>query len=198
MENYKEAWLTGPAEVKLEPFRFDDVKDPAQYYYAPVYWAVEHTPQITNGTDATHFGPNASCTRAQVVTFLWRALGEAEPTVTQHPFQDVQANSYYYKAMLWAVEKGITNGTDATHFSPNATCTRGQVVRFLWNAAGKQQAAQVQNPFLDVEEGKYYYNAVLWAVEQKVTNGTDVTHFSPNTGCSRAQVVSFLYRLLGQ
>lgn len=164
------------------------------YYYDPVLWAVNHEPQITNGTSATTFSPDAGCTRAQVVTFLWRAAGMPEPTSTNNPFKDVKVGTYYYKAVLWAVEKNITTGTSTTTFSPEDTCTRGQIVTFLWRYEGKPAPISSGNPFKDVKSGRYYYNAVLWAVGVKVTSGTSTTTFSPEDTCTRAQVVTFLYR----
>ena len=160
------------------------------YCYDAVQWAVANG--ITNGTDATHFSPNAGCTRGQVVTFLWRAAGE--PTVSGNVgFVDVAAGSYCYEAVKWAVANGITKGTDATHFSPNATCTRGQVVTFMYRAEG-EPAVGGSNGFVDVAAGSYCYNAVQWAVANGITKGTDATHFSPNATCTRGQVVTFLYR----
>ena len=178
-----------------------DVKNPfvdvvsGQYYYDPVLWAVNHDPQITNGTDATHFSPMTTCTRGQVVTFLWRAKGCPEPKNTNNPFTDVKASDYYYKAVLWANENGITNGTSATTFSPMDPCTRAHVVTFLWRAENKP-AAGSSNPFVDVPDGLYFTDAVLWAVNHapQITNGTDATHFSPDKPCTRGQVVTFLYR----
>ena len=160
------------------------------YCYNAVQWAVANG--ITNGTDATHFSPNAGCTRGQVVTFLWRAAGE--PVVSGNVgFVDVAPGSYCYEAVKWAVANGITNGTDATHFSPNATCTRGQVVTFMYRAEG-EPAVGGSNGFVDVAAGSYCYNAVQWAVAKGITKGTDTTHFSPNATCTRGQVVTFLYR----
>ena len=160
------------------------------YCYDAVPWAVANG--ITNGTDATHFSPNAGCTRGQVVTFLWRAAGE--PTVSGNVgFVDVAPGSYCYEAVKWAVANGITKGTDATHFSPNATCTRGQVVTFMYRAAG-EPAVGGSNGFVDVAAGSYCYNAVQWAVAKGITKGTDTTHFSPSATCTRGQVVTFLYR----
>ena len=170
---------------------FSDVKS-GDYFYDAVLWAVENG--ITNGTSATEFSPKAGCTRGQVVTFLWRAAGEPEPTSSKNPFTDVRSNGYYYKAVLWAVEKGITNGTDKTHFSPNATCTRGQIVTFLWRSSGSPSAGSATNPFDDVKKTDYYYDAVLWAVSRGITKGTDKTHFSPRATCTRGQVVTFIYR----
>ena len=160
------------------------------YCYGAVQWAVANG--ITNGTDATHFSPNAGCTRGQVVTLLWRAAGE--PVVSGNVgFVDVAPGSYCYEAVKWAVAKGITKGTDATHFSPNATCTRGQVVTFMYRAEG-EPAVGGSNGFADVAPGSYCYEAVKWAVANGITNGTDATHFSPNATCTRGQVVTFLYR----
>ena len=130
------------------------------------------------------------------MTFLWRAAGTPEPAGTKNPFQDVKADQYYYKAVLWAVENGVTAGTSTTKFSPNTTCTRGQIVTFLYRFAEKPAVSGAANPFKDVAAGQYYYEAVLWAVENGVTAGTSSTKFSPNAVCTRAQVVTFLYRLL--
>ncbi|MBR2013127.1 MAG: bacterial Ig-like domain-containing protein [Clostridia bacterium] len=170
---------------------FKDVKA-ADYFETPVLWAV--TKGITNGTAADAFSPDADCTRGQIVTFLWRAAGEPKPETTKNPFKDVKKGEYYYNAVLWAVENGITNGMDATHFAPDASCTRGQVVTFLWRAAGEPKPETTQNPFKDVKKGEYYYNAVLWAVENGITNGMDATHFAPDATCTRGQIVTFLYR----
>ena len=168
---------------------FTDVAS-GSYCYDAVQWAVANG--ITNGTDATHFSPNAGCTRGQVVTFLWRAAGE--PVVSGNVgFVDVAPGSYCYEAVKWAVANGITNGTDATHFSPNATCTRGQVVTFMYRAEG-EPAVGGSNGFVDVAAGSYCYNAVQWAVANGITKGTDATHFSPSATCTRGQVVTFLYR----
>ena len=164
-----------------------------QFYSEPVLWAVNHDPQITNGLDATHFGPGVTCTRGQVVTFLWRAAGCPKPGTTENPFTDVRPGDYYYDAVLWAVEKGITNGTSRTAFSPGDPCTRAHVVTFLWRAKG-MPAAGSANPFGDVPDGQYYTDAVLWAVKNSVTNGTGAATFSPANACTRGQIVTFLYR----
>ena len=176
----------------VPPFRFDDVQDESQYFFDPVYWAVEKG--ITTGASATKFSPDAGCTRAQVVTFLWRAAGKPEPTKTENPFGDVQPDAYYYKAVLWAVEKGITTGTSATTFRPDQTCTRGQIVTFLWRYNEQPEPKSSTNPFTDVPAGQYYYKAVLWAVEKGITKGTSADKFSPDSTCTRAQIVTFLYR----
>ena len=182
--------MTVQTETPTNPFV--DVPESA-YYYNPVLWAVENG--ITNGVDATHFKPDGTCTRAHAVTFLWRTAGQPEPKTANMPFNDVKAGSYYEKAVLWAVEKGITNGTSATTFSPDDTCTRAQIVTFLWRSQNKP-AAGTANPFSDVANSAYYADAVLWAVKVGVTNGTSVTTFSPNDYCTRGQIVTFLYRAL--
>ncbi len=170
---------------------FDDV--PADAYYAEaVSWAVESG--ITRGVSATKFGPDNGCTRGQVVTFLWRAAGAPSPSGSDNPFSDVRKGDYFYDAVLWAVENGITAGTSRTTFSPDATCTRGQIVTFLWRANGAPAVKSTSNPFSDVRSEDYYYVAVLWAVENNITKGTGATAFSPSVTCTRAQIVTFLYR----
>ena len=161
------------------------------YYEDAVDWAVENG--ITQGTDDTHFSPDGICTRAQAVTFLWRAAGSPEPETRAMPFTDVPVGSYYYDAVLWAVENGITKGTSDTTFSPNMTCTRAQIVAFLWRSE-KSPAAGTANPFADVKSTAYYAVAVLWAVKENITKGTTNTTFSPNADCTRAQIVTFLWR----
>ncbi|MBR2047484.1 MAG: leucine-rich repeat protein [Oscillospiraceae bacterium] len=172
---------------------FEDV-DQTQWYFAPVLWAVEE--KITSGTSATTFAPNATCTRAQVVTFLWRAMGSPEPESEENPFSDVMETDYFYSAVLWAVEQGITSGTGNGQFSPNRPCTRDQVVTFLWRTMGQPEPEKTDNPFTDVTEGIYYYQPVLWAVENNITSGTSATTFAPSNPCTRAQVVTFLFRTL--
>ena len=174
---------------------FVDVEEDA-FYYDAVLWAVNRDPQITKGTDATHFSPDATCTRGQVVTFLWRAAGCPEPGGASNPFTDVKADAFYYKAVLWAVEQNITKGTSDTTFSPDKGCTRGQVVTFLHRFAGSPAPVSTEHPFKDVNAGTFYYEAVLWAVEQGVTNGTSDTTFSPDKTCTRGQIVTFLYRAM--
>ena len=161
------------------------------YYEDAVDWAVGNG--ITQGTDATHFSPDGICTRAQAVTFLWRAAGSPKPETRTMPFTDIPAGSYYYDAVLWTVENGITKGTSDTTFSPNMTCTRAQIVAFLWRSE-KSPAAGTANPFADVKSTAYYADAVLWAVKEDITKGTTSTAFSPNTDCTRAQIVTFLWR----
>ena len=176
-------------EAITEP-TFSDVPADA-YYFTPVEWAVKNG--ITSGTSATTFSPNAACTRAQAVTFLWRAAGSPAPKSAEMPFVDVSADAYYYDAVLWAVENGITAGTSATTFGPNITCSRAHIVTFLWRAQGTP-SADVLNPFADVAVDAYYNKPVLWAVENGITAGTSATTFSPNADCTRAQIVTFLYR----
>lgn len=161
------------------------------YYEDAVDWAVENG--ITKGTDDTHFSPDGICTRAQAVTFLWRTAGSPKPETRAMPFTDVPVGSYYYDAVLWAVENGITKGTSDTTFSPNTTCTRAQIVAFLWRSE-KSPAAGTANPFADVKSTAYYADAVLWAVKENITKGTTSTTFSPNADCTRAQIVTFLWR----
>lgn len=167
---------------------FTDVPSSA-WYYTPVQWAVSNN--ITAGTSTTKFSPNAVCTRAQAVTFLWNAAGQPKVTGTCK-FTDVSSNAWYYQAVLWAVNKGITSGTSATKFSPNAVCTRAQIVTFLWNAEGKL-ASSGSLTFTDVSSSAWYYQAVRWAVQNHITSGTSATTFSPNASCTRAQAVTFLY-----
>ena len=167
---------------------FYDVPNDA-YFYEAVKWAVDKG--ITNGLSDTMFGPYESCTRAQIVTFLWRAAGSPEPKAASS-FTDVPANAYYAKAVAWAVENGITNGMTETTFAPDATCTRGQSVTFLYRAL-KGTASGSAN-FTDVKSDAFYADAVNWAVASDVTNGTSATTFSPNADCTRAEIVTFLYR----
>ena len=169
---------------------FVDVPE-GSYYEEAVNWAVKNG--ITKGTDATHFSPNGICTRAQAVTFLWRAAGSPAAKSAVMPFTDVKAGSYYYDAVLWAVENGITKGTSDTMFSPDATCSRAQIVTFLWRSQ-KSPAAGTANPFADVKSTAYYAGAVLWAIKEDVTKGTTNTTFSPDADCTRAQIVTFLWR----
>ena len=169
---------------------FNDVNANA-YYVQAVDWAVKNN--ITSGTSDTTFGPDESCTRAQAVTFLWRLAGRPQPTKQDMPFKDIEKGAYYYDAVLWAVENGITSGTTDTTFEPNAKCTRAQIVSFIYRAE-KAESVKIKNPFKDVKKDAYYYNAVLWAVNEGITSGTSNTTFSPADNCTRAQIVSFLYR----
>ncbi len=177
--------------ITVRDHPFTDVPDSA-YYRDAVVWAIRNG--VTTGISATAFGPKNPCTRAQVVTFLWRACGEPKAESRDCPFTDVKEDSFYYEAMLWAVEKGVTTGASPTTFAPDKTCTRAQVVTFLWRAAGKPEAGSRDCPFTDVREDGFYYEAMLWAVEKGVTTGTSASTFSPSAGCTRAQVVTFLWR----
>ena len=183
-----------PSKPETPENPFVDIKED-DYYYDAVIWAVGKG--IAKGVTDTTFQPNASCTRAEMVTFLYRAAGSPEPTNKVNPFTDVAEDSYYYKAVLWAAEKGIAKGTSETTFSPNDTCTRGQAVAFLYRYANSP-AVSGSNFFADVSETAYYYNATLWAVSGKVTEGTSATTFSPNDLCTRGQIVTFLYRYMGK
>ena len=175
---------------KSMPDTFMDVPD-GSYYEKAVDWAVKNG--ITAGTGDNYFMPDGICTRAQAVTFLWRVAGSPTPKTEVMPFEDVPEGSYYYEAVLWAAENEITVGTSATTFSPELTCSRAHIVSFLWRAAGYPSAGTV-NPFTDVSENAYYINAMLWAVKQEITVGTTPSTFSPDEGCTRAQIVTFLYR----
>ena len=182
--------LERPAPTPAEN-PFADIHESA-YYHDPVLWAVANN--VTNGTSDSTFSPDEGCTRAQVVTFLWRAAGKPAPASSESPFSDVKEGAYYYNAVLWAVEKGITNGTSDTTFSPDETCTRAQIVTFLWRYEEQPAPAGTNNPFADVKPSAYFGSAVLWAVEKGITNGTSATTFDPEDACTRAQVVTFLYR----
>lgn len=187
--------LTGTVAIKIgQTMNFIDVKT-TDYFYNSVKWAVGKN--ITNGTSSTTFSPYKSCTRAEIVTFLWRAAGSPEPTTTRNPFRDVNAvtHSSYYKAILWASQKGITSGTSATAFSPDQVCTRAQIVTFLYRYAGKP-SGYYSNPFKDVSATNEasYYNAILWASGKGITTGSSPTTFSPYASCNRAEAVTFLYR----
>ncbi len=169
---------------------FTDVAEGA-YYADAVAWAIQN--KVTSGVSATTFAPNASCTRGQMVTFLWKAAGSPEPKSLTTAFTDVKSGSYYEKAVAWAVENKVTTGTSATTFSPDATVTRGQSVTFLWKANNSPAAASA-SVFTDVAASAYYASAVNWAVEKGVTSGMSATTFAPNSNCTRAQIVTFLYR----
>lgn len=171
---------------------FTDVPG-GSYYEEAVRWAAENG--VTAGTDSAHFSPDGICTRAQAVTFLWRAAGSPAPKSATMPFTDVPAGSYYYDAVLWAVENGITKGTSDAAFSPDKTCTRAQIVTFLWRSQNAP-AAGSSNPFADIAASDYYAGAVLWAVKNDITKGTGATTFSPDADCTRAQIVTFLWRTL--
>ena len=194
--NGKYSFVMPAGTVKVEASFTEQAKAPAfadvsaeDYYYAPVQWALERG--ITDGISEDLFGPNQPCTRAQIVTFLWRAAGSPAPKGTSS-FADVPAESYYAQAVAWAVENGITTGTGEGTFSPNAPCDRAQSVTFLFRALGGETEGGAN--FSDVSAESYYADAVAWAAEQGITNGTSSTTFSPNEICTRGQIVTFLYR----
>ena len=170
--------------------RFLDVSS-GKYYYDAVLWA--DSAGVTAGISGTKLAPDNPCPRGQVMEFMWRALGCPEPSIDENPFTDISAGDSYYKAVLWAYGAGITTGTTATLFSPGSTCTRGQVVTFLWRANNRPDAS-ARNAFSDVSAGAYYADSVYWAVENGITNGTTSTTFSPGSTCTRGQILTFLYR----
>lgn len=187
--------LTGTVAIKIgQTMNFIDVKT-TDYFYDSVKWAVNKG--VTTGTSSTTFSPYNPCKRAEIVTFLWRAAGSPEPTITRNPFKDVNAvtHSSYYKAILWASQKGIAAGTSTTTFSPDQVCTRAQIVTFLYRYAGKP-SGYYSNPFKDVgaTSEASYYNAILWASGKGITTGSSPTTFSPYASCNRAEAVTFLYR----
>ena len=173
---------------------FQDMPDKDHWAHDAIDWAIVN--RVTAGTGDTTFSPMDTCTRAQIVTFLWRAAGSPEPETAENPFEDVPSRAYYEKAVLWAFEAGVTSGTGETTFSPDDGCTRAQVVTFLWRFARSPEPTVSTNPFEDVPIGEYYAKAVLWAAETGVTAGTGDTTFSPKDTCTRAQIVTFLYRFL--
>lgn len=175
-------------EVPVNPFY--DVAE-SDYYYDAVLWAIENN--VTSGYTANTFAPSLDCTRAQIITFLWRAVGSPEPVGAGNAFSDVELGSYYEKAVQWAVENGITNGTGNNSFGTDAAVTRAQVVTFLWRAAGSP-VVNADNTFDDVAADAYYSAAVQWAAENGITLGRGANTFSPDDFCTRAQVVTFLYR----
>lgn len=179
-------WL--PAAIGSNPF--SDVAGGA-YYNEAVRWAVKNG--IASGTDAKHFSPDAACTRGQAVTFLWRAAGCPAPALAENPFADVKPTDYCYDAVLWAVQTGVAKGTSASTFSPDAPCTRGQIVTFLYRAAGSP-SGYANSGYTDVPETSYCAAPVAWAVALRVTSGTSAITFSPDALCTRAQIVTFLYR----
>ena len=198
MEYFDEADLQAkPTQLKdkvaVSGLPFGDVAQGA-YYADPVAWAVAN--DVTTGMSATTFSPDASCTRAQALTFLWRACGSPEPLPGDNPFIDVPAEAYYRKAVLWASQNGITTGTSVRTFSPDDVCTRAQVLTFQWRVREKSGGASggVTSPFGDVASGDYFYDAVSWAVGNGITVGTSPTTFSPHDQCTRGQIVTFLYR----
>ncbi len=183
----------GPPLASIFPFV--DVPETA-YYRKAVEWALENG--VTGGTTPTTFSPSQDATRAETVTFLWAAAGAPEPETADSPFRDVASADYYRKAVLWAYEKGITAGVSADEFGAERPVTRGQVITFLWAAAGRPEPGTAENPFKDVAETDYCYKAVLWAYQKGITAGTGEATFSPDTECPREQIVTFLYLYYGK
>ena len=178
-------------DVILLQHAFEDVAE-SDYFYKAVAWAYKKG--ITGGKTATTFAPDDTCTRAQMMTFLWVASGKPEPASTDNPFTDVAESDYYYKAVLWAVEKGITAGVAADRFGSNDPVTRGQAVTFLYGVAGRPEfEAAPDAVFEDVADGAYYAAPVAWAAAEGITSGTSKTTFSPDDPCKRAQIVTYLY-----
>jgi len=171
------------AEVEKLENPFVDIAEES-YYYDAILWAYYAEPQVTKGVDETHFGPNKTVTRGQTVTFLWRAMGEPEPKNSNNPFEDVKADDYYFKAVLWAVEKGITQGTDATHFSPYETCSTAHIVTFLYRT-------------LNIGNDGWYEAAAKWAEDNGLLKDIN-KKVAPDENCPRADVVTFLYRTVGK
>lgn len=183
----------GQKTIPAHPF-LDVTED--DFFYDAVSWAYQNG--IASGTGNNTFSPDKTCTREQVVTFLWRAFGCPEPTITANPFRDVPNYAYYAKAVLWALEQGITTGKSRTKFGVGDPCTRAQAVTFLWRAEGSPEPSSCQNPFTDVSETSYFYTAVLWALAKGVTRGTSASTFSPSKTCTRGEIVTFLYRDLAE
>ena len=181
-------WGLHVAKVQVQVGFSDVEKD--QYYYEPVYWALENG--ITGGMNATDFKPDSTCTRGQIMTFLWRINGSPEPNPGNNPFTDVTPDRFFYKPILWAYQSGMTAGTTATTFSPEAYCSRGQVVQFIWGCQKNKETRTVG--FTDVKNSAYYYHAVKWAYHNGITAGTTKTTFGPNEACTRGQIVTFLYK----
>lgn len=174
--------------------QFDDVKTD-DYFYYPVQWAAANG--VTEGIGANLFGPSKPCTRAQVVMFLWRAADSPAPSNVSNPFIDVSAEDYFYTAVLWAVENGITSGVNEKEFGPNQTCTRAQIVTFLWQFKDAPVPANPTPGFSDVDAGAYYAAPVAWALENEVTAGIGGSRFAPEQTCTRGQVVTFLFKTMG-
>ena len=175
---------------------FEDINE-ADFFYYPVMWAVSHNPIITAGIDATHFGPNNDCTREQIVTFLWAANGKPEPDGTGKAFTDVASTAWYYKPVMWAVQHEITSGVSGGVFGVGQPCTRAQAMTFLWAAKGKPEPESTVSPFTDVSSGDWFCKPILWAAENGVTAGIGDGLFGVNKTCTRAQIITFLYKVYG-
>ena len=178
-----------------EPKLFDDAQNEDDWFFDAVYWAAENG--VVEPETEEHFGVSEDFTRAATVTALWKALGSPEPATTENPFVDVSETDACYKAVLWGSETGVVKGVDESHFAPDLTVTRGQAVTFLFRAAKGAAPADGENPFEDVQESDYYYEPILWAVAQGVTEGVDETHFAPQETLTAGHIVTFLHRLYG-
>ena len=176
-------------ELPEDELDFRDVYED-DYFFDAVQWAAENG--ITGGVGNDRFGPNLDCSRGQTMTFLWRASGEPEPDPISTDLTDVAADSYYYEAVLWAMQEGVTTGAGGNRFAPDATVTRGQFVTFLYRLAGA--SSDGVHPFADIPAGSYYEKAIAWAFAEGITRGTSGTTFSPDAPCTRAQIITFLYR----
>ena len=166
------------------------------YYYDSILWAINGG--VAKGVGESRFSPEDPCTRGQIVTFLWRAAGCPDPVATENPFTDISPEDYYYNAVLWATQQGITKGVGKGRFSPESTCTRGQVATFLWRAQGEPASDGYAFTYKDVPAGAYYTDAVAWASEKGITNGVGKTRFAPEGQCTRGQIVTFLWRVAGR
>lgn len=182
------------AEIEIEVTIFKDIKE-SDWFYNAIDWSIENG--VTYGLNNSSFGPSVSCTRAQIVTFLWRAAGSPAPVNTTNNFKDVKTTDYFYKATLWAVENKILSGYTADMFAPNVACTRAEMVTFLWRNAGRTEVEDKVHPFKDVTANGFYYNAMLWAVEEGIAKGYTATMFAPGMTVTRAETVTFLYRADG-
>ena len=171
---------------------FTDMPAEGNWAHDPIDWAFFNG--ITSGKTETTFAPKDVVTRAEAMTFLWKTVGSPEPLSSNNPFTDVPEGKYFYKPVMWAVENEITKGATDTTFAPKQKCTRAQIMMFLWAAAGKPEPETTENPFTDVPSNKYYYKAILWAVENNITGGIAPDKFGPNNTCTRAQIVTFLYK----
>ena len=188
--------VLGNPEHQCPCAAFEDMPPYGTTEHDAIDWAYTHDPQITKGIDLTHFGPEQTVTRGQAVTFLWRAAGCPNPESNYCPFTDVKEGAYYYTAMLWAIEQGITNGTSATTFSPNDTCTRAQIITFVYRFRGEPAYdTSAECPYTDVKAGSSYYGAMMWALQNGIEVGTSATTWEPKTGCTRAAIVTYLYRI---
>ena len=189
-------WIYVDLSNPFDPYTTSPFVDvlTTDYFFKPVIWAVYHDPKITAGVDEMHFGPNRNCTREQIVTFLWKVCGAQEPEISEMTFSDVSYDAWYRRAVYWAVENNITKGVGDGVFGVGQNCTRAQAVTFLWAAAGRPEPETTENPFTDVPDDSWYYKAVLWAAENGITKGIGDGLFGVNHICTRAQIITFLYK----